>query len=297
MDSKYSIKDLERLTGIKAHTIRIWEQRHELIVPKRTETNIRYYSDDDLRKLLNVSFLVHRGVKISKVAKLSDAELQHMVLEMSSKDNDYVTESNELKMAMFEYDQEAFEKTFDYCMSNYGEEETFTKVLGAFLEQLGILWQTQTVSVSHEHFVSNLIKQKLYSSIDRLKFETKKNAKTYLLYLPGNELHEIGLLHLQYVLKKKGERVIFLGQNTPLDYILEVYNKTPFDVVVGVFTTNPHEDDVKDYLASLKTKLNGHAVSCMFSGYQLNNLIESGYTDKSISLYKSLSELRKELIE
>ncbi len=297
MDSKYSIKDLELLSGIKAHTIRIWEQRHELIVPKRTETNIRYYNDHDLRKILNVSFLVHRGVKISKVAKLSEAELQHMVLEMSSKDNDYTSESNALKMAMFEYDQEAFEKTFDACIAKYGEEETFTRVLGAFLEQLGILWQTQTVSVSHEHFVSNLIKQKLYSSIDRLKYETRKNAKTYLLYLPGNELHEIGLLHLQYVLKKKGERVIFLGQNTPMDYILEVYNKTPFDFIVGVFTTNPHEDEVKDYLSDLKSKLNGHRVSCMFSGYQLNNLIEDGYSDSAISLYKSLSELRKELVE
>ena len=296
MNSTYSIKDLERLSGIKAHTIRIWEQRYKVIEPKRTDTNIRYYMDDDLRKILNVSYLVHHGIKISKVSKLSEQEMHDKVLEMATDENAYGSEVNELNMAMFQYDQDAFDKVFTKCIESYGEEVTFTNILGSFVEQLGLLWQTQTVSVSHEHFVSNLIKQKIYAAIDRVDDEVKKNAKTYLLFLPSNELHEIGLLHIQYVLKKKGQRVIFLGQNTPTEYIFEVYDKTPFDVAVGIFTTSPHTDDVPDYLVNFKKNLNGFPVDCKFSGVQLTQLIDDGYSDPMINLYKSVAELRKELV-
>lgn len=296
MVSTYSIKDLEQLTGIKAHTIRIWEQRYSVIEPKRTDTNIRYYEDEDLKKILNVSFLVHHGVKISKVAKLSPTEMHQTVLELAANENEYSAEINQLNLAMLKYDQEAFDLVFDTCIANYGEEETFTAVLGAFLDQLGLLWQTQTVSVSHEHFVSNLIKQKIYAAIDRLEQRVQKNAKTYLLFLPSNELHEIGLLHIQYVLKKEGQRVIFLGQNTPSEYVFEVYSKTPFDVAVGVFTTNPHSDDVADYLNNFEKKLNGYPVTCKFSGVQLYQTIESGFNHPNISLFKTVAELRKELV-
>lgn len=296
MVSKYSIKDLERLSGIKAHTLRIWEQRYQVIAPKRTDTNIRYYEDDDLRKILNVSFLVHHGIKISKVAQLNDEELNQKVLDTACKENDYSSEVNALNLAMFQFDQDEFDKIFNQCMEDCGEEVTFTNILGAFLEQMGILWQTQTIAVSHEHFVSNLIKQKIYAAIDRVTVQAKKDAKTYLLFLPSNELHEIGLLHLQYVLKKKGQRVIFLGQNTPTDYVIEVYTKSPFDVAVGIFTTSPHGEDVPDYLNDFKKKMNGYPVKCKFSGYQLNNIIEEGFSDPMISLYKNVAELRKELI-
>ena len=296
MNSQYSIKDLERLSGIKAHTIRIWEQRYNIIVPKRTKTNIRYYEDSDLRKILNVSFLVHHGVKISKVASLTDEEMCEKVKEQAKFSGDYAAETNDLKVAMFEFNQQAFDQAFSRCIDKYGEEETFTNVLGAFLEQLGILWQTETVSVSHEHFVSNLVKQKLYAAIDRVNVSTKKNAKTYLLYLPSNELHEIGLLHIQYFLKKRGERVIFLGQNTPSDYLVDVYKKTPYDELIGVFTTSPNCDEIPDYLDNLKSKFNGYKIKCRFSGAQLYKVIEQGFNDNRISLFKNLNELREDLI-
>ena len=240
MNSKYSIKDLEQLSGIKAHTIRIWEQRYEVIKPRRTETNIRYYEDCDLRKLLNVSFLVHEGVKISKVTQLSEDELHKMVQDKSGAKGSYSVEINALKMAMFEYSQAGFNKAFNDCLTKYGTEITFTEVLGEFIAQLGVLWQTNTISVSNEHFVSNLIKQKLYCVIDAIETIPKQNAKTYLLYLPANELHEIGLLYLQYLLLNKGEKVVFLGQNTPMDYLNEVYTKVPFHEVISVFTNQPH---------------------------------------------------------
>ena len=153
MNSNYSIKDLEQLSGIKAHTIRIWEQRYEVIKPRRTETNIRYYEDADLRKLLNVSFLVHEGVKISKVSKLSEDELHEMVQEKSCAQGNFALEINALKMAMFEYNQSAFDIAFNECILKYGTEKTFTEVLGEFIGQLGVLWQTNTISVTNEHFV------------------------------------------------------------------------------------------------------------------------------------------------
>ena len=215
MKSTYSIKDLERLSGIKAHTIRIWEQRHHIITPQRTDTNIRFYEDKDLKKLLNVSFLVQEGVKISKVANLNDEELSQMVQAHAHFTENYTVEINALKMAMFEYDDDAFHKAFSDSLAQYGEEETFTHVIGGFISQLGLLWQTNTVNLTHEHFVSNLIKQKIFAAIDRLPESKKEDVKTYLLYLPGKELHEIGLLYLAYLLKKRGRRIISMGQNTP----------------------------------------------------------------------------------
>ena len=277
MTSKYSIKDLEQLSGIKAHTIRIWEQRYDVIQPRRTDTNIRYYEDCDLRKLLNVSFLVHEGIKISKVTQLSEEEMHDLVQKKSGANGCYSAEINALKMAMFEYDQVAFTKAFDACVKQYGSDKAFTEVLGEFIAQLGILWQTNTISVANEHFVSNLIKQKLYSLIDATRVIPKNDAKTYLLYLPANELHEIGLLYLQYQLLINGQHVIFLGQNTPSTYLNEVYSKTPFNEVVSIFTTNPHCDEVSDYIENLAASLENYPVQFNFCGGQVHKLLERDF--------------------
>jgi DNA-binding transcriptional MerR regulator len=295
MRSKYSIKDLERLSGIKAHTIRIWEQRHNIIEPKRTETNIRFYEDADLKRLLNVSFLVHEGVKISKVANLTEDQMHAMVQDHARYDGNHTTEINALKMAMFEYNQDAFNKAFKQCVQRYGEQETFTQILGAFISQLGILWQTNTVNVTHEHFVSNLIKQKLYTAIDNIEVKPKKDAPTYLLYLPANELHEIGLLFLEYTLRQKGLNIIQMGQNTPSDYLMAVYSKYQFDYAISVFTTNPHSSEVELYLNDLLGKMKDTKVKFCFCGAQLVDLIDMEYQDEKVKLFKTVSELSKSL--
>jgi DNA-binding transcriptional MerR regulator len=291
MKSKYSIKDLERLSGIKAHTIRIWEQRHSIIEPKRTDTNIRFYEDADLKRLLNVSFLVHDGVKISKVANLTEEQMHAMVQERARYDGNHTTEINALKMAMFEYSQEAFDKAFKQSVQRYGEQETFTHVLGAFISQLGILWQTNTVNVTHEHFVSNLIKQKLYTAIDGLDNKPKKSAPTFLLYLPANELHEIGLLFFEYTLRKRGAKIIEMGQNTPSDYLMAVYSKYKFDYAVSVFTTNPHSSEVEQYLDDLLAKMKDTNVEFYFCGAQLVDLIDMEYEHDRVHLFKSVSKM------
>ena len=295
MKSTYSIKDLERLSGIKAHTIRIWEQRHNIITPKRTDTNIRFYEDRDLKKLLNVSFLVHEGVKISKVANLSDEQLHNMVQERSWYAGNHTVEINALKMAMFEYDDDAFNKAFSESVQRYGEEETFTDVIGGFIAQLGVLWQTNTVNLTHEHFVSNLIKQKIFSAIDRLPESRKKGVKTFLLYLPGKELHEIGLLYLAYLLKKRGQRIICMGQNTPNEYLAEVYSKAQFHFAVSIFTIYPHCNETEAYLDELKSLLGDTNVQFLFCGAQLHQLIDNGYENNQFRLYRSVKDLAANL--
>jgi len=295
MKSTYSIKDLERLSGIKAHTIRIWEQRHHIITPKRTDTNIRFYEDKDLKKLLNVSFLVQEGVKISKVATLNDEELSEMVQQRSHFTDNYTAEINALKMAMFEYDDDAFKKAFNESVDRYGEEETFTSVIGGFISQLGFLWQTNTVNLTHEHFVSNLIKQKIFAALDRLPESKKEGMKSFLLYLPGKELHEIGLLYLAYLLKKKGQRIISMGQNTPNEYLVEVYDKTKFDHVISIFTVYPHSNEVEAYLEQLKHTFGESDITFFICGAQLIDLIDSGYHDDKFHLYRSVQELAAHL--
>ena len=295
MQSTYSIKDLERLSGIKAHTIRIWEQRHRIIEPKRTDTNIRFYCDDDLRRLLNVSYLVLNGVKISHVANLTEEELHGMVEERACQASNYTAEINAFKIAMFSYSESAFNEAFQLSIQNNGQEVTFTKVLGGFISELGILWQTNTVKISHEHFISNLIKQKLFSAIDQCQVVPNAEKPTFLLYLPSNELHEISLLYLAYLLKTKGAPIICMGQNTPGEYLSEVYSKVQFDYAVSVFTTNPHSEDVEAYILDLGRKLQDTDVKFLFCGAQLAEIIEKGFTASNVSLYKNVAELQQNL--
>jgi methanogenic corrinoid protein MtbC1 len=194
-------------------------------------------------------------------------------------------------MAMFEYDEQAFTKAFNESVKRYGEHETFTHVLGSFITELGILWQTNTVNVTHEHFVSNLIKQKLYTAIDGIAEKPKKNSPTFLLYLPANELHEIGLLYLEYTLRKKGVNIIEMGQNTPSDYIMAVYSKYKFDYAISVFTTNPHSSEVEVYLEDLLKKTQNTSIKFYFCGAQLVDLIDMEYKNDRVSLFKSVSKL------
>lgn len=270
MVRKYSIKDLEHLTGIKAHTIRIWEQRHQIIEPSRTETNIRYYQEADLKHLLNISVLVNSGVKISKIAKLSREEIQEAVIDESQYKGDLEAQLNTLKIAMLEYDTDLFEKVLNSSIKRKGAQETFTLLVGSFIQQVGILWQTNAISIGHEHFASNLIKQKLYCAIDSLGNDGLEGAKKYLLYLPDQELHELGLLYLNFYLKSKGNQVIYFGQSVPAEYLLGIIRQKKIDALVSIFTTNPHSDLIDVYFDRLIEMTSGHNLSYYFTGSQIN---------------------------
>ncbi len=215
MNQYYHIVDLEKLSGIKAHTIRIWEKRYQLIEPHRTETNIRQYDDMQLKKLLNVASLLNNGYKISEVAKLSLTELRQEVLKIS----DYTKDNNEhiindLTLAMMQYDEVGFDKCISTAVLKFGLLDTMLHIIYPFLNKVGLMWSIDNTMPAQEHFTSHLIKQKLLSAIDSLPHATSKEL--YLLFLPENEFHEIGLLLSHYILRTKGIRTIYLGQNVPI---------------------------------------------------------------------------------
>jgi MerR family transcriptional regulator, light-induced transcriptional regulator len=233
---KYSIKDLEKITGIKAHTIRIWEKRYSIVEPSRTQTNIRYYSDEDLRHLMNVAILNKFGYKISNIQSMSASEIAKCVVDLTNQDidNDHLVDN--LVMAMIEIDEQRFDKIISSAIIKQGFDYTFANLLSKFLEKIGILWQIGTINPAQEHFISQLIRQKLIMAIDGQQ-EFRDNPKTFLLFLPENEYHELGLLYLHLLIRKEGHQVINLGQNVPLTNLKNIFEIHRVDFLLTSITS------------------------------------------------------------
>jgi MerR family transcriptional regulator, light-induced transcriptional regulator len=247
----YSIKDLEVLTGIKAHTIRIWEKRYELLVPNRTDTNIRFYSDDELRKMLNVSFLVQNGFKISKVAKWSEEKVSKTVLELSKEktsESDYL---NRLILSMVNFDNYNFHRLINEIVAGMGLEDAVTNVFFEFFVRVGTYWQVGSVFPAQEHYVTNIFRQKLIAEIDKLGPGEPK-AKTFLFFLREDELHEMSLLFYSYLARKLGYDVIYLGQFVPWDDLVKIREQLKIDYVFTAFINSITKEDLEIYLVSLK---------------------------------------------
>jgi MerR family transcriptional regulator, light-induced transcriptional regulator len=219
--NKFSIKDIENLSGIKAHTLRIWEQRYNILIPKRKDSNHRFYDDDDLKSLLRVAYLYHNGIKISKIARLKEDELKQAAVETFSEDSLYVTYINQLLEASLDFDEDAFESIFDQALEREGVEIVMLKIIYPYLEKIGLLWLTDHVIPAQEHFTSNLINRKIISAIDALPNVYKDNNKKVLLFGPPKEYHEIPLLFIQYLLKKNGQKVIYYGSNVSIKQLEE----------------------------------------------------------------------------
>jgi len=229
---EYTIRDLEKLSGIKAHTIRIWEKRYGIISPDRTNTNRRRYSDNDLRKLINIAILNRNGFKISKISSMSFREVEEKVSFLSQDLSQDDTQIETLVIAMLNLDETSFINLINRSILNRGFEDTFTSIVFPFLKRVGLLWVTGTITPAQEHFVSNLIRQKLISNIDALDFKKRENRKKVVLFLPENELHEIGLLFFTYITRKNGHEVLYLGPQTPLDSVVESVRIWPADIIV-----------------------------------------------------------------
>lgn len=229
---KYSIKDIERLSGIKAHTLRIWEKRYGIIEPQRTDTNIRYYSNEELKKILNIAILNNYGIKISKIVGLTAEELHKKVLEISNEEVEENLQIESLVIAMVEVDESRFEKILANCTLRLGFEQTVMNIVYPFFKKVGILWQAGAINPAQEHFISNLIRQKLIVAIDSQGMMVKEGAKRFLLFLPEGELHELGLLFYSYLIQKAGHKVVYLGQSVPLDDVIKVNNQNPADFIL-----------------------------------------------------------------
>ncbi len=247
----YSINDLEKLTGIKSHTIRMWEKRYNILNPERTSTNIRYYHDDDLKKLLNISTLNRHGFKISHIATMGDEEIQAKIMEITHTGSDEESLIENLVVAMLDLDEQIFDKNLHTAILKKGFETTVTRIIYPFFEKVGVLWQIGTINPAHEHFITNLIRQKLIIAIDGLSAVSKSNGKTFLLFLPENEWHEMGLLFYQYILKKHGFHVLYFGQSVPLRDLLEIPDTHQIDYLLTYFVAAMHPEEIPQYIRKL----------------------------------------------
>jgi DNA-binding transcriptional MerR regulator len=246
----YSIKELEQLSGIKAHTIRIWEKRHRLVEPQRTHSNIRYYSDLDLKKIINVSLLNNNGFKISSIARMSDEELNKKVIDISQSKNDSKIYVDQLVTSMLDLDELMFEHELAVLEEKFGFEVMVTNVIYPFLEKIGLLWQTGSITPAHEHFISNLIRQKLIVAIASLPIVTKGTIRV-VLFLPETELHEIGLLFYHYIARKCGFKTYYLGQAVPHEDLKTVCSIHRPHLLITSLTSNPSIAALDNYLKKL----------------------------------------------
>jgi DNA-binding transcriptional MerR regulator len=247
----YSIKDLEVLSGVKAHTIRIWEKRYKLLVPSRTETNIRYYNDTDLRRILNVSLLVNNGFKISKVAKFDDNDIKEAVIEINKKNTSEEDYIERLILYMLNFDNIGFNNFTVEVISKKGFEDAFLKVFFTLFERIGTYWQVGSIFPAQEHYVTNILRQKLIAEIDKLGLENR-NGKTMLFFLSEGELHEMSLLFYSYLAQKYGYNVIYLGQYVPFEDLMKVQTHIKIDSVFTAFINAIQKEDLETYLVKLK---------------------------------------------
>jgi len=265
--STYSIKDLEKLSGIKAHTIRIWEQRYHLIEPRRTETNIRYYSDDDLVKLMNISVLNLNGYKISKIALLTDQQVGDIMFQLNDTTPILSTQTESLVMAMLDIDELRFNQVFEKSIENQGFEMTIEQLMFPFLEKIGILWLAGTVNPAQEHFITSLIRQKIIVAIDRERVKKEGTPPRILFYLPEGEFHEIGLLYYNYLARKADFEVIYLGTSVPFRDIIRVNEIRPVNVIFTSFTISPGVGALSEKIKKIKKAFPDKAV--LVSGWQV----------------------------
>ena len=293
MMGNYSIKELEQLSGIKAHTIRIWEKRYSLITPQRTDTNIRFYSDEDLKKIINVSVLNSNGYKISKIAEMSDEEISQKVLGLSDQQSDHSLHINQLVLSMVQLDEKKFETALSGFFLRYNFEQTMTEIVYPFLRKTGVLWQTHNISPAQEHFISNLIRQKIIVGIDSLPLQSE-NSKSAILFLPESELHEIGLLFSHYLMRKAGFRTIYLGQAVPHRDLLSVFREYQPDILVASLTTALPKSAVTQYLHQLARDFPCRHI--LVSGLQIEK-IEDQDVPAPVIVVHSIPEFQSRLSE
>lgn len=265
--SNYSIKDLEHLSGIKAHTIRIWEQRYSFIKPSRSDTNIRSYDNQDLKLILNVALLKENGFKISKIAEMSPQEMSKEVLSITDKNLRYPEQIHALTLAMVDMDEDRFEKIMSSNILKLGFEKTMTNIVYPFLSKIGVLWQTGSINPAQEHFISNLIRQKLIVAIDGQHLQHVPGCKKYVLFLPEGELHELSLLFADYVIKSRQNKSVYLGQWLPLQDLVSVYRLHKPDFLLSVLTSTPGIDQVQAYVNKLAATFK--EVTILLTGYQV----------------------------
>ena len=291
----FTIKDLENISGIKAHTIRIWEKRYDLLQPNRTDTNIRYYSTDNMLKLLNVVLLNKNDFKISKIAKMTDEEILANARQVAynvAVEDDAI---NAFKVSMFQFDKGLFNSTYNKLLHQRTFQQVFKEVFVPFLEQIGMLWHTKTIMPAHEHFISNLIIQKIQLNIENLEQNVLGN-RTYVLFLPDGEIHDIGLMYLNYELALRGYQTIYLGQSLPLDNLSYFFKADTTIRFITSMTVKPYDEDLEAYFKLIDKILEG-TPHCLKAIGKRTEQVKLKDFKSNISLYPSVIEYLENLKE
>jgi DNA-binding transcriptional MerR regulator len=251
----FSISDIEALVGIKAHTIRAWETRYNLVPPKRTPTNIRYYGEEELKMLLNIVALNENGYKISKIAKMSHGQINNLVTQLKTDWKNDSIQMLHLSNATLDYNEKEFSDTLSGCIAEMGLIQTMDLVLYPFMKKVGMLWQTGTIDPSHEHFASNLIRERLIVEIDKLDTLVKSDAKRFILFLPEAEMHETGLLFTRFLLKKCGHEMLYLGSEIPYSDLKKVVESYKPDYAFITLTSLNLGKDVNKIIGKVMDNL------------------------------------------
>ena len=292
----FSIKDLEHLSGVKAHTIRIWEKRYNILEPNRTKTNIRLYDSDNLQKLLNISFLNENGYKISRISKMEEQDIGVLVKKISASSSEKNRATNALKVAMLNFDEQLFQETYEKLEESKSFQEIFYDIFLPFLEEIGMLWQTGTIKPIHEHYIVELIKQKIYIKISELKFKKRAwDTKLFVLFLPNNEIHDIGILYLNYELLAAGKNAIYLGPSLPMDNLknlIEIHEEVSF---LSYLTVTPSEVDVMGFIEEFQHKICKDKLRDLHLFGNRVKAIDQNALPKNVHIYQSISNFTKKL--
>lgn len=289
--AKYSIKELEVLTGIRAATLRMWEKRYQIITPLRTVTNIRFYGNSHLKLLLNVNILNRNGIKISHIAKMNSAEIAEKVKDLSfvkTGDDDLF---DGLMLSMIDLDETLFHQAFYKAVARLGFEDTINRIIFPFFSRIGIMWQVDSINPAQEHFISNMVRQKLIAAIDNATTKLGVSAKKVLMFLPESELHELGMLFLNYLLKNKGYRTIYLGQAVPLTDLPKILEISDPDILVTNVSNSMSIGDITTFVNKFKVVPSAKKVFIASAGiYEEQPELPSNF-----KIFESLKDLAAEL--
>ncbi|MFN3969165.1 MerR family transcriptional regulator [Flavobacterium sp.] len=287
----FSIKDLENLSGIKAHTIRIWEKRYNVLEPMRTETNIRMYDLSNLQKLLNITLLHNYGYKISKISSLPSERIPILVNEIISEKSAKHHAISAFKMAMMNFDHSLFFSTYNKLLSEKSFREIFFEVFIPLIGEIGLLWQTDTITPAHEHFISYLIKQKLLTNTEKVQVqEPTRNDRVFVLYLPMNEIHELGLMYLNYEILSQGYKTIYLGESVPTDSLKDM--KRYFDNITYICytTVEPNKNEINSYLKTLNEEILEESSNLWLIGRMIEH-VDPKLINQKTTTFSSIKEL------
>ena len=292
----FSIKDLENLSGIKAHTIRIWEKRYNVLEPMRSDTNIRSYDIRNLQKLLNIVLLHNYGYKISKIATLDQKDMNKLATEIISEKSAKNHAISTFKMAMMNFDQSLFFNTYNQLLNEKSFKEVFYTVFIPLMQELGFLWQTETITPAHEHFITYLIKQKLLINTEKVQIlEPTKTDRVFVLFLPLNEIHELGIMYLNYEILLNGYQTIYLGESIPITSLTDLKNSFETITFLSYLTVEPNQEEVNNFVQEFQTTILDNTKHELLLLGRMTEFIEQNNKFENINIFNSIEELTASL--